>query len=121
MAKQISHNYTKIVKIDDYKKVLAELSVDLSIPKYATHLIYMTNSNRSDEIEENYNKLKQAMKSKDKKSIMSEYIRTNHANDILKMPTIVSETKLNIAAGNSVVIFVNYTDCLLTLSSSSFF
>ncbi len=52
MAKQISHNYTKIVKIDDYKKVLAELSVDLSIPKYATHLIYMTNSNRSDEIEE---------------------------------------------------------------------
>lgn len=52
MAKQISHNYTKIVKIDTYKKVLAELSVDLSIPKYATHLIYMTNSNRSDEIEE---------------------------------------------------------------------
>ncbi len=52
MAKQISHNYTKIVKIDNYKKVLAELSVDLSIPKYATHLIYMTNSTRSDEIEE---------------------------------------------------------------------
>ena len=52
MAKQISHNYTRIVKIDNYKKVLAELSVDLSIPKYATHLIYMTNSNRSDEIED---------------------------------------------------------------------
>ncbi|WP_290874160.1 KUP/HAK/KT family potassium transporter [Flavobacterium sp.] len=52
LAKQISKNYTKIVKIDDYKKVLAELSVDLSIPKYATHLVYMTNSNRSDEIEE---------------------------------------------------------------------
>ncbi len=52
LAKQISKNYTKIVKIDDYKKVLAELSVDLSIPKYATHLVYMTNSSRSDEIEE---------------------------------------------------------------------
>ena len=52
LAKQISKNYTKIVKIEDYKKVLAELSVDLSIPKYATHLVYMTNSNRSDEIEE---------------------------------------------------------------------
>jgi len=52
LAKQISKNYTKIVKIDDYKKVLSELSVDLSIPKYATHLVYMTNSNRSDEIEE---------------------------------------------------------------------
>jgi KUP system potassium uptake protein len=52
LAKKISKSYTKIVKIDDYKKVLAELSIDLSIPKYATHLVYMTNSNRSDEIEE---------------------------------------------------------------------
>lgn len=52
MAKKISKAYTKIVKIDTYKKVLAELSVDLSIPKYATHLIYMTNSQRTDEIEE---------------------------------------------------------------------
>jgi KUP system potassium uptake protein len=52
LAKQISKNYTKLVKIEDYKKVLAELSVDLSIPKYATHLVYMTNSQRSDEIEE---------------------------------------------------------------------
>ncbi len=52
LAKKISKTYTKIVKIDNYKKVLAELSVDLSIPKYATHLIYMTNSTRSDEIEE---------------------------------------------------------------------
>ena len=52
MAKQISKSYTKFVKIDDYKKVMAELSVDLSIPKYATHLIYMTNAGRTDEIEE---------------------------------------------------------------------
>lgn len=52
LAKKISKSYTKIVNINDYKKVLAELSVDLSIPKYATHLVYMTNSNRSDEIEE---------------------------------------------------------------------
>jgi KUP system potassium uptake protein len=51
-AKKISKNYTKMVKIADYKKVLAELSVDLSIPKYATHLVYMTNANRIDEIEE---------------------------------------------------------------------
>lgn len=52
LAKKISKSYTKMVKINDYKKVLAELSVDLSIPKYATHLVYMTNSTRSDEIEE---------------------------------------------------------------------
>ncbi|MCG9793035.1 KUP/HAK/KT family potassium transporter [Flavobacterium algicola] len=52
LAKKINKSYTKIVKIDDYKKVLQELSVDLTIPKYATHLVYMTNANRSDEIEE---------------------------------------------------------------------
>jgi KUP system potassium uptake protein len=52
LAKKISKNYTKMVNIADYKKVLAELSLDLSIPKYATHLVYMTNSNRVDEIEE---------------------------------------------------------------------
>ena len=51
-AKKISKSYTKIVKIENYKKVLAELSVDLSIPKYATHLVYMTNAGRTDEIEE---------------------------------------------------------------------
>lgn len=52
VAKKINKAYTKIVKIEDYKKVLGELSADLSIPKYATHLVYMTNAGRIDEIEE---------------------------------------------------------------------
>ena len=51
-AKKITKSYTKIVKIRDYTKVLSELSVDLTIPKYATHLVYMTNAGRVDEIEE---------------------------------------------------------------------
>jgi KUP system potassium uptake protein len=52
LAKKINKNYTKIVKIEDFKKVLVELSRDLTIPKYATHLVYMTNAGRVDEIEE---------------------------------------------------------------------
>ena len=51
LAKRIRRNYTEFVKVDKYKHVLAELSNDLTIPKYATHLVYMTNANRSDEIE----------------------------------------------------------------------
>lgn len=51
-AKQINKTYTKLVKIEDYKKVLVELSADLTIPKYATHLVYMTNAGRTDEIKE---------------------------------------------------------------------
>lgn len=52
LAKKINKAYTKIVKIEEYKKVLVELSADLTIPKYATHLVYMTNAGRVDEIEE---------------------------------------------------------------------
>ncbi len=52
LAKKINKSFTKIIKIDDYKKVLMELSEDLSIPKYATHLVYMTNANRVDELEQ---------------------------------------------------------------------
>lgn len=50
-AKKIRAEYTEFVKIDDYKNILAELSGDVSIPKYATHLVYLTNAGRSDEIE----------------------------------------------------------------------
>lgn len=51
MAKKIRTEYTEFTKIDNYKTVLSELSNDLSIPKYATHLVYMTNAHLGDEIE----------------------------------------------------------------------
>jgi KUP system potassium uptake protein len=50
-AKRIRSEYTEFTKIDNYKNVLAELSNDTSIPKYATHLVYMTNAYLGDEIE----------------------------------------------------------------------
>ena len=51
LAKKITRSYTEFVKVDGYKHVLAELSRDLTIPKYATHLVYMTSANHVDEIE----------------------------------------------------------------------
>ena len=50
-AKKIRSEYTEFTKIDNYKTVLSELSNDMSIPKYATHLVYMTNAHLGDEIE----------------------------------------------------------------------
>ncbi len=50
-AKKITRRYTEFVKVDKYKHVLAELSRDLTIPKYATHLVYLTSANHIDEIE----------------------------------------------------------------------
>lgn len=51
LAKQIRKNYTEMVKVDKYKHLLSELSRDLTIPKYATHLVYLTNANAIDEVE----------------------------------------------------------------------
>ena len=49
--KKIRSEYTEFTKIDNYKTVLADLSNDSTIPKYATHLVYLTNAQFSDEIE----------------------------------------------------------------------
>lgn len=51
IAKLIRQRYTEFVPLDNYKKMLCELSVDNSIQKYATHLVYLTGANNPDEIE----------------------------------------------------------------------
>lgn len=50
-ASQIKAQLTEYVKIDQYVDALKELSRDMSIPKYATHLIFMSNASRSSEVE----------------------------------------------------------------------
>ncbi len=47
----IKNRLTEFVKLDKYQDGLKELSIDESVPKYATHLVYMTNSNRTSDIE----------------------------------------------------------------------
>jgi len=89
LAKKISKAYTKIVKIDNYKKVLAELSVDLSIPKYATHLIYMTNSNRTDEIEEKV--MYSILQKRPKRADMYWFVHVNILSEPYKREYRVSE------------------------------
>ena len=50
-ARKIRNRYVEFTKLDDYVPLLVDLSKDLSIPKYATHLVYLTSANLSDEIE----------------------------------------------------------------------
>jgi KUP system potassium uptake protein len=97
-AKKINKSYTQIVKIEDYKKVLLELSDDLSIPKYATHLIYMTNAGRTDEIEEKvmYSILRKRPKRADiywfvHVNILNEPYRTDY-----KVTEIVNDTLFRV-------------------------
>lgn len=51
IAKQIRKRYVDVVKLSDHQQKLVDLSNDDSIPKYATHLVYMTSANKVDEIE----------------------------------------------------------------------
>jgi KUP system potassium uptake protein len=50
-AKKIKKRLTEYVKLDSYLEALKELSADNSVPKYATHLAFLSNANRFSEIE----------------------------------------------------------------------
>ena len=50
-ANIIKMRLTEYVKLMDYIEPLKELSQDMSIPKYATHLVFMSNAARTSEIE----------------------------------------------------------------------
>ena len=51
MARKIRNRYLEFVKLDDYLPTLNHLSRDLSVTKYATHLVYLTSADNHDEIE----------------------------------------------------------------------
>lgn len=50
-ARKIRNSYVEFVKLNDYLNLLVELKKDLSIPKYATHLVFLTSADRKEEIE----------------------------------------------------------------------
>lgn len=51
LAKKIRQSYVDVVNLADHQQTLIDLSNDESIPKYATHLVYMTGANNPEEIE----------------------------------------------------------------------
>jgi KUP system potassium uptake protein len=50
-ARKIANRYLDFLKIKDYLEPMVELSGDKDIPKYATHLVYLTKANNHREIE----------------------------------------------------------------------
>lgn len=50
-SRKIKNRYVEFARMEDYILQLQELSNDLSIPKYATHLVYLTSANNPKEIE----------------------------------------------------------------------
>lgn len=50
-ARKIKNRYIEFVRLEEYVSSIQELSNDLTIPKYATHLVYLTSANNVKEIE----------------------------------------------------------------------
>lgn len=50
-SRKIKNRYVEFVRMQQYIPLMKELSEDTTIPKYATHLIYMTSANNPKEIE----------------------------------------------------------------------
>ena len=50
-ARKIANRYLDFVKINTYLEQLSNLSADKDLPKYATHLVYLTKANNHREIE----------------------------------------------------------------------
>lgn len=51
-ARKINNRFVRFVDIGKYIPLMAEMSTDDSIPKFATHLIYLTKANTRDNVEE---------------------------------------------------------------------
>lgn len=50
-SRKIKNRYVEFVRLENYIPQIQELSNDKSVPKYATHLIYLTSANNPKEIE----------------------------------------------------------------------
>jgi KUP system potassium uptake protein len=50
-ARKIKNRYVEFVKLHDYVPRLEELSMDISVPKHSTHLVYLTSADNPKEIE----------------------------------------------------------------------
>ncbi len=50
-GRKIKNRLTEFVKLRDYIPILQQLSNDTSIPKYATHLVYLTSADNTMEVE----------------------------------------------------------------------
>jgi KUP system potassium uptake protein len=50
-ARKIKNRYVEFVRLDQYVPQIQELSNDKTVPRYATHLVYMTSADNEKEIE----------------------------------------------------------------------
>jgi KUP system potassium uptake protein len=50
-ARKIRNSYVEFVDLSEYLDLLCELKRDLTVPKYATHLVFLTSANMDEQVE----------------------------------------------------------------------
>ncbi len=102
-ARKINNTFTKFVELGKYSDQLTELSGDDAIPKFATHLIYLTKADRRYEIEDKI--IKSIFSKKPKRADVYWFLHINRTEDPFTLSYDVSELvddkviKVNINVG----------------------
>lgn len=102
-ARKIHNRYTKYTELGKYSNQLVELSEDDSIPKFATHLIYLTKADRRHNIEEKI--MKSIFSKKPKRADVYWFLHLNRTNDPYTLNYNISELvddkviKINVNVG----------------------
>lgn len=106
-ARKINNRYTCFVDLGKYTDQLCELSEDDAIPKFATHLIYLSKANIRHQIEEKI--VKSIFSKKPKRADVYWFVHINRTNQPYTMTYDISELiddkviKVNINVGFRIV------------------
>lgn len=102
-ARKINNKFLKFVDLGKYIPQLIELSVDDSIPKFSTHLIYLTKANSRNQIEDKI--IRSVFSKKPKRADVYWFVHVNRTEEPYTMSYDVSELsddkviKVNINIG----------------------
>ncbi|OYU83120.1 MAG: potassium transporter Kup [Flavobacterium sp. BFFFF2] len=102
-ARKINNRYTRFEQIGKFSNALNELSADEAIPKFATHLIYLTKADKRHEIEEKI--IKSIFSKKPKRADVYWFLHLNRTNEPYTLTYDVTELlddkviKVNINVG----------------------
>ncbi len=78
-SRKIKNRYVEFVRLDHYIPMIQELSNDKSVPKYTTHLIYMTSAGNPKEIEHKI--IYSILNKKPKRADIYWFVHVNTADD----------------------------------------
>lgn len=102
-ARKINNRFVKFVELGKYTTLIRELSEDDSIPKFATHLIYLTKANHREQIEEKV--IKSILSKKPKRADVYWFLHIHRTDEPYTLTYDVSELvddkiiKVNIHIG----------------------